>query len=193
MRSRSFLLPSLLLAVLSAPLLASPANYKKWHDECLAGGTAEIDRVITRFEEVLKRDRNDHLARVYLGSACTLRSKKSRWGPSKMKFLKRGGELMDQAVAAAPKESRVRFVRAVNAYSVPKKFKRRPVAVSDFTILMPVAERGDGELSLSERQAILYYASLTFAEEGHAARAARCKRACHLLAPGSEYGKRTAP
>ena len=65
---------------------------------------------------------------------------------------------MDEAVDGAPNDPRVRFIRAVNGYKVPKRFKRRSVAVSDFTILLPIAESGGHGLTKRERQAMLFYA-----------------------------------
>lgn len=56
--------------------------YLAWHNECLTGKTAVVDAKIKTFEQRLKADPNDHLATVYLGSACALRAKASFWGPS---------------------------------------------------------------------------------------------------------------
>ena len=55
---------------------------------------------IEDFEAKLKEDPKDHLARAYLGSACALRAKAGFWGPSKLKYLKRGKKLLDDAVTA---------------------------------------------------------------------------------------------
>ncbi|NWK57550.1 hypothetical protein HW115_18170 [Verrucomicrobiaceae bacterium N1E253] len=167
-----------------------PQRYKQWHDICLSGKSKQIDAQIAKFEAQLKQDPKDYLAQVYLGSACALRSKASFWGPSKLRFLKRGQQLMDQAVEKAPNDHRVRMVRAIGSYKVPKKFNRRPLAIKDFNVLVPAANNRKNDLAINERQAILYYAYLTY-KEADREEAAKVKAACHKLAPDSEYGKLT--
>jgi hypothetical protein len=185
----------ILAALLAGPLHADRVrDYLAWHEACLASEDAPtIDRYIARYRARLDADPDDHLARVYLGSAHSLRSAESGWGPAKLKHLKRGGQLMDEAVAAAPDDPRVRFVRGVNGYKVPKRFKRRELAVKDFLVVMPLAEKGGHGLSARERQAMLYYAWKTFGEEGHEAAAKRARAACHRIDPESWYGGQTAP
>ncbi len=169
------------------------ADYQKWHEQCQnATDTATIDQIIERYQRCLDADPNDQLAKVYLGSAHTLRSAETFWGPKKLEYLKKGGALMDEAVDAAPNDPRVRFIRAVNAYKVPKHFKRRPVALSDFATLLPIAELGGHGLTKRERQVILFYAWKTFSEEAQLAKAAQAKQSCHTLDPTSWYGQETA-
>lgn len=164
------------------------ADYHRWHHRAVeAGDDEKIDRVIDRFRAALEADPTDHLARVYLGSAHTLRAAETFWGPSKLKHVRRGEKLMNQAVEADPDNPRVRFIRAVNAYRIPKRFKQRPIAVADFSKLMPVAEHGDHDLGKRERQAILYYAWLTFSEEDLPEKARRARAACIRIDPDSEY------
>lgn len=166
----------------------SPDTLKEWHDVCLNGNAKAIDAQIQKFEKYLKSHANDYLAQVYLGGAYALRSRASFWGPSKLSFLKRAEKLMDSAVASDPDNPRVRMVNAIGSYRIPEKFKRRPVAVRDFKILVPITKGGSGVLNVRERQAVLYYASLTFSEEGMKG-AAELRRLCHQLDPDSEYGK----
>ncbi|MFK7910177.1 MAG: hypothetical protein AB8F34_06190 [Akkermansiaceae bacterium] len=164
--------------------------YLEWHNKCLEGKTKEIDAQIDQFEAQLEVDENDHLARAYLGSACALRAKASFWGPSKLKFLNRGKKLMDEAVNSAPGNPRVRMIRAIGYYKVPKRFGKRAISVSDFEKIIQAATKGTHGLEINERQAILYYASLAFEEEEHKD-AAKVKKLCHQLAPDSKYGKLT--
>ena len=113
-------------------------------------------------------------------------------GPTKLKYLKRGQSLMDQAVEAAPAHARVRMVRAIGCYKVPKRFNRRKTAVADFEKLLPIAAEDSSGLEINERQAILHYAWLTFKEEGHGD-ADKARILCRRLAPDSKYGKLTTP
>lgn len=166
------------------------SDYHKWQQACVEADDAKvIDAYIAKFQARLDADPKDQLAKVNLGSAYTLRSAESFWGPKKMEYLKKGGALMDEAVAAAPKDPRVRFLRAANSYRVPKRFGRRSLAVDDFRILMPIAIKGGHGLKRRERQAMLYYAWRTFEEEGQLAEAAKARAACHRLDTKSWYGK----
>ena len=170
--------------------LSKPDTYQKWHDACLSGDTDEIDKQIARFEAQLAADKGDQLARVYLGSACALRAKESFWGPTKLRYLKRGKSLMETAVAGAPTDPRVRMVRAIGYYKVPKKFKTRPTSVADFKFLIPIVKNPKGRLKTNERQVILYYAAKCFDEEGEGG-GAELRKLCHRIDPGSHYGKLT--
>lgn len=168
--------------------VADPALYKKWHDSCLSGGTGDIDASISKYEARLAANPKDYLAQAYLGSACALRARESFWGPTKLKYLKRGQSLLDSAVASAPKDPPVRMVRAIAYFRVPERFGVRPTSIKDFQILVPIALKPDGPLRLNDRQAILYYAHLAY-KEGGVPDAAKLKASCHELAPGSHYGK----
>ena len=166
------------------------SDYKEWHEKCLASKDAKlIDGYIAKFQARFDADPTDQLAKVYLGSAYTLRSAASGWGPKKLEYLKKGGRLMDEAAGSAWHNPRVRFLRGANGYKVPKRFKRRPVAVEDFSYLLPIAIKGGHGLSVRERQAMLYYAWRTFDEEGHKEKAGQARNHCRQLDPSSWYGK----
>ena len=170
---------------------SKPALYLDWHNKCLDGKTKDIDAQIDNFEAQIKADHDDNLARVYLGSACALRAKESFWGPTKLKYLNRGNELMDAAVKNAPDNPRIRMVRAIGYYKMPKRFGKRPTAVADFEKLLAVAEIKPSSLQTNEWQVVLYFASCAFKEESHKD-ANKAKKLCHQLAPTSKYGKLTA-
>ena len=84
---------------------------------------------------------NNQLARVYLGSAYTLRSRDLGFGPKKLETLRHGLALMDEAVAAAPNEPKVRLARALTTSSLPAFFGRRGESKKDFELLAKEAER----------------------------------------------------
>ena len=187
---RIFLILATVTCIASADRLK---DYQEWHEQCLTCEDAEtIDRYINEYQKKLNENPDDHLAKVYLGSAYTLRSAESFWGPKKLEYLKKGGELMDEAVTSAPHDPRVRFIRGVNSYKVPKRFDRRDIAVRDFTVILPIAEKGAKGLTIRERQAMIYYAWKTFDEEGHDALAQRAKTSCHRIDPKSWYGQQAA-
>ncbi len=131
----------------AAKAKANNKIYHQWHNICLNGDTDQIDAQIKRFEARLKTNPNDQLARVYLGSANALRAKASFWVLTKLKYLKEGQKLMDEAVQKAPTQPRVRLIRAAASYKVPKQFGRRKIAIADFEKLMPIAADGPSNLS----------------------------------------------
>ena len=72
---------------------------------------------------------------------------------------------MDGAVEAAPDNPAVRFVRAIDYYSLPFFFGKGKTARDDFQVLL---KQVDGEvktpyvLNTETQQAIYYYAGLSF-------------------------------
>lgn len=178
-------------ALMSVAAADRISDYHEWHQKAVkADDSDDIDKVIEKFQAALEKRPDDQLARVYLGSSHTLRASETFWGPSKLKYIRRGEKLMNQAIDAAPDDPRVRFIRAVNAYRLPKRFEKRPVAVADFSLLMPVAKKDNHGLTVRERQAILYFAYLTFSEEKLATKATEARNACLKLDPNSHYGQR---
>lgn len=165
-------------------------TYREWHDQCLGGDKKVIEQQIKKFKTVTENTPGDSLARAYLGSAYALRAKAGIFGPSKLSYLNKGKRELEAAVKAAPDDPRVRMVRAIGYYKVPKKFDTRPTAVSDFEFLLKQVTAKDCPLKVNEKQAILYYAYLTFKEENHQD-AMKAKQLCYKLSPNSKYGKLT--
>lgn len=184
------------IGILSATSLSAAttakrlSTYRAWHDVCLQGDVKKIDAEINKFEHQLATDPEDSLARVFLGSAYALRAKHGSWGPTKLKFLKRAKANMEQAVRAAPSDARVRLVRAIGYYRIPKRFGVRETAISDFKQLVPLAKDERNGLQKSERQALLYYASEAFREE-NVEGANELRKLCHQIDPTSRYGQLT--
>lgn len=133
-------------------------EWNRLHEKGVQGDKTAVLACIGELEQVLQQEPDNQLARVYLGSAYTLRSRDLWIGPKKLEALKHGGALMDQAVAAAPGNPQVRLVRAMNSFSLPKLFGRRKLALEDLKVLLAQAEAP--EMQSSMRQAIYYFAGL---------------------------------
>jgi hypothetical protein len=170
--------------------LSEHDKFRQWHDVCLQGDTNKIAEQIVKFEAALVRTPTNDLARAYLGSAYALKAKHSFFPPTKLSSLKKGKALMEAAVVGSPNKPRVRMVRAIAYYKVPRRFGTRVTSISDFEVLLDETKKTKSSLKANEKQAILYYASLAFAEESHKS-AAEAKLLCHKIDPNSEYGKRT--
>jgi len=185
---RLLLIVLFLSAMLSLVSTATEADlYQSWHSRCLGGDLEIIDQQMRKFEERIAKDSSDDLARAYLGSAHTLKAKYTTWPGTKLSNLKRGKQLLNSAVNRSPENLRVRMVRAIACYKVPKRFKVREIAVKDFQKIIEPAKKGSG-LSEGERQVILYYAYLTWQEEKLKG-AESLKQACLSINQSSKYAK----
>ncbi|MDP0492278.1 MAG: hypothetical protein Q7Q71_14605 [Verrucomicrobiota bacterium JB023] len=169
---------------------AKARQYYQWNEVCQEGDLDQIDKTIGLLVKALQQEPNDHLARAYLGSAYALRAKFGKWPPTRLSNLNKAKELMNQAVRHAPHDARVRTVRAIAGYKVPKRFGYREVAIGDFKTVVPLALKGGQGLTIRERQAILYYASQAYREE-EVKGWKTLRQACHRLDPDNEYGQAT--
>jgi hypothetical protein len=135
------------------------------HEKAVNGDTKETKALTTDLEKWTQEQPTNYLLQAYLGSVYTLDSRDAWPGPGKLTYLKNGGKLMDAAVAAAPDNPAVRFVRAIDYYELPFFFGKGATARDDFQILL---KQVDGEiktpytLNTETQQAIYYYAGLSF-------------------------------
>jgi len=120
----------------------------------LGGDKVAVEQCIEKLEIVVKDQPTNQLARVYLGSAYTLRSRDLGFGPKKMETLKRGLAIMDEAVATAPEEPKIRLVRALATSSLPAIFGRRASSRKAFELLAEAALRTPEKFEEGDRQII---------------------------------------
>jgi hypothetical protein len=120
----------------------------------LAGDNNAVEQCISRLEEVLQTQPANQLARVYLGSAYTLRSRDLGFGPAKLRTLRQGVALMDEAVAATPAEPKVRLARALTTSALPAILGYKAQTRKDFEELARLAQQDRGQFSEAELAAI---------------------------------------
>ncbi len=166
----------LLLAVVlgSAPLLAMAAvpneqQIAKLYARGLAGDQQAVVDCITTLGQVLAARPNDQLARVYLGSAETLRSRDLPIGLAKLSTLRRGMAHMDEAAGAAPENARVQLMRAVTYESFPRFLGRAEVARAALEALVATIEKNPAKLSPGDRQLLYLNAGTAAQNAGNAA------------------------
>ena len=134
------------------------------HEKAVNGDTKETKSLTTDLEKWTKEQPTNYLLQAYLGSVYTLDSRDAWPGPGKLTYLKNGGKLMDDAVAAAPDNPAVRFVRAIDYYELPFFFGKGKTAHDDFVILL---KQIDGTtktpyfLNVETQQGIYLYAGLS--------------------------------
>lgn len=120
----------------------------------LRGDRAAVEDCITRLEAVLQREPQNQLARVYLGSSLTLRSRDLGFGRTKLSTLRAGLALMDEAVQAAPDDPQVRLARARTTEALPKIFGRASQSRSDFALLTQMARTQPERFTAEDLQSL---------------------------------------
>ena len=151
---------ALLGAVLVAPgalLHATPADsaIADLYGRGLRGDEQAVVDCISALEAKLAIQPNDQLARVYLGSAWTLRSRDLPIGPGKLSALRRGISLMDEAAGAAPNNADVLLLRAVTNEALPVFLGQRKAARAQLDELLARLEKGSAKLKPADQQ-LLY-------------------------------------
>jgi hypothetical protein len=131
----------------------------------LRGDEQAVVDCISALEARLAVQPNDQLARVYLGSAWTLRSRDLPIGPGKLSALRKGITLMDEAAGAAPNNGDVLLLRAVTNEALPVFLGRRKVARTQLDELLGRLENGSVNLKPTDQQ-------LLFLNAGEAAKRA---------------------
>lgn len=137
----------------------------------LAGDKEAVDSCIRRLEDVLQIEPTNQLARVYLGSAYTLRSRDLGFGPKKLQALQYGLALMDEAVTGAPSAAKVRLARALTTSALPSIFARARSTRKDFAQLAASARTQPAQFEEGDLQIIYYNAGLAAKAAGDRTRA----------------------
>lgn len=139
---------------------AEQARIQELYRRGLAGDKAAVNDCIAKLEAVLQTDRENQLARVYLGSAYMLRSRDLGFGPKKLQVLKQGVAVMNEAVAAAPSDPKVRLARALTTSALPAILGYRAESRKDFEELAALAERAPEKFEEGDLQIVYYNAGV---------------------------------
>jgi hypothetical protein len=147
-------LAALLLATASSAVPNEQNEIQELYRRGLGGDKVAVTRCIDKLEATLVAEPKNQLARVYLGSAYTLRSRDLVFGPKKLQALRHGLALMDEAVAAEPDAPKIRLARALTTSSVPAFFGRRAQSRSDFEQLGQAAQIAPQKFEADDLQTI---------------------------------------
>jgi hypothetical protein len=188
----------------SAPATTAPAKVDPFsdplikqvqarHEKAVNGDEKETKALTADLEKWTEEQPTNYLLQAYLGSVYTLDSRDAWPGPGKLTYLRKGGKWLDGAVAAAPDNPAVRFIRAIDYFMLPAIFGKRQFARDDFQILL---KQVDGEtkssyvLNIETQQAIYYYAGLSFKQLSEMPQAKDAWARGYKLAPNSDLGKK---
>ena len=114
-------------------------------EKAVNGDTKETKALTADLEKWTQEQPANYLLMAYLGSVYTLDSRDAWPGPGKLTYLRNGGKLMDAAVAAAPDNPAVRFVRAIDYYELPFFFGKGKTARDDFPNSAQASRRRSGK------------------------------------------------
>jgi hypothetical protein len=156
----------------------------------LSGDKAAVEQCITKLEDVLASEPSNQLARVYLGSAYTLRSRDLGFGPKKLQVLKQGVAVMNEAVAAAPADPKVRLARALTTSALPGFLGYKGESRKDFEELAALAERSPEKFGEGDLQIVYYNAALAARQNGDRARANALLHEAAAHRADAELGKK---
>ena len=163
------------------------------HEKAVNGDTKETKALTADLEKWVDEQPTNYLLQAYLGSVYTLDSRDAWPGPGKLTYLRKGGQWLDAAVASAPDNPAVRFVRAVDYFELPSIFGKRQIARDDFQVLL---KQIDGEtvtpyvLDTETQQAIYFYAGQSFYQTSQYPEAKAAWQKGWKLSPKSDLGKK---
>lgn len=168
-------LPVIALVALAMEIQATPAadeqEIARLYKASLAGDKQAVEKCVALLELATKAQPHSQLARAYLGSAYTLRSRDMGFGPAKLAMLKQGLVTMDAAVAAAPDDPHVRLVRALTTDSLPFFLGRKQSTAEDFEKLAAQARSRPHQFTEGDLQTIYFSAGNAAKARGDSAQA----------------------
>jgi hypothetical protein len=164
---------TVMLCAAAAAFGATPAEreIEDLYRKGLMGDKEAVEQCIAKLEEGLRSQPKNELGRVYLGSAYTLRSRDLGFGPKKLQVLRQGLRVMDEAVANAPNDPKVRLGRALTTSALPGIFGRSTESRNDFLQLADLAGTAPEKFTSSDLQITFYNAGLAAKANGNHARA----------------------
>jgi hypothetical protein len=124
--------------------------------------------------ERLRLEHPDHpLAEAYHGSIMLLIARDKTNSLERLRWAKNGLKLLDKAVAAAPHDSRIRYLRGRSAYRLPEKyFQRTRTVIEDYTFL--IDQEGQLEAMGIDNSKLTYELGEAHRRIGRNEDAARC-------------------
>ena len=157
----------------------------------VAGDRAVLPRAQQILKELGGGQARDPKIVAYAGAAELLQASRCQNFFEKAHLGQEGIALEDRAVAAAPNDLEVRFLRGVTFYQLPPFLGRREAGVKDLTYVAQVAEMAarDGRLDPRAASADLVYYGKTREESYDEAGALAAWRAALRIDPNSQAGR----
>ncbi len=157
-------------------------------------GAPTLDRSSQLFQTMARENPSDALPMAYLGGLRLLESRRAIAPWTKGKLAREGMNMLNRAVAMAPDNMEVRFLRGSASYNLPSFMGVTPQAESDLTLIAPVAVTAAREGRLDPRMAaasLFYYGEIRW-KKGDRAGATSAWRDAVRAGPQTVAGKDAA-
>lgn len=167
------------------------AEARKLYFQGSDGDKAAYSEADKQFSQLYRQHRNEPRVKIYYGSLRLLEASHT-WALWKKNSLSREGILlMNEAVATAPSDLEVRFIRAATTYDLPSFFHLREQSEQDCAYLADRAERAakTGELEPRLAAASLYFRGVFLRDARNSDAAATAWRKAIALAPQSRAAR----
>jgi len=171
----------------------NPANRyrlaRALHLEGVNGDDDAAERALDILEELAVEEPRNPQVLAYLGSAKLLAAKRAFFPWSKNSLTDEGIVLLDQAVALAPDNLEIRFVRGISSYPLPTSFNRHKSACADFDVVAGRAEEAvlADKMDANLAAKTFYYHGLCLEENGRKKEARASWEKAAAIAPGSSF------
>jgi hypothetical protein len=131
---------------------------------------------------------------AYRGGCAMLEAARAPLPWDKGAHARRGLAMLDEAVAAAPVDLEVRFVRGMTSYHLPRFLGRTRVAAEDLSAVAGRAEAAaeSGDLDRSQAAAALFHHGALLASLGDQPAARSAWRRAAALGPATRAGRAAA-
>ena len=183
--------PSVIHVTTTQPRLAEA---KELFYQAVAGRKEALDRAVQILESLGGSSSGDPEVVAYVGACRLLEAAHAVWFWDKAILARRGLALLDRAVAQAPDDLEVRFLRGVTGYQLPFFVGRSKLSADDLAHVAAraVAAARAGTLDRRAAAAALYYYGLQREREGDAGGATAAWEQAVRISPDSPGGRDAA-
>lgn len=178
-------------ALMAATGTLSFESARSLYFEAVDGQQDALRKAEAEFEALHRSDPSNVRYSAYIGAMKLLESAKAFAPWTKGRLAKEGLTRLDAAVAAAPEDVEIRFVRATATFHLPPVFKRESQAAADLEWLaqriLNAAERGRVEPRMAA--AVMLYQGILLERRGNRTGARAAWQAAHHVAPHTRSGR----
>jgi hypothetical protein len=171
---------------------ARVALAKVLHFEAVDGDAEAAKKSTDLLERLASERPQDPMVLAYLGSARLLAAKRA-WAPwQRIALVRQGLGILDRAVAMAPEDPEVRFMRGASTRPLPRYFGRAKLSADDLVTAADHARQAcaSGKLDKQIAAAIFYLHGFTRLDLGDRAGTEASWRAAIEMSPESEAAQK---
>ena len=178
---------ALLLTVALVCGAADTSQVREWYYKAVDGDRQAARNAAAALTGLLASGLATPVQRAFAGSLRVLESGHTFAPWKKGKLAKEGLLELESAVAAAPNDLEVRFVRAMSTFHLPSFFKREEQSAADFKLLATAAPQAvaTGKLEPRIAASALYHHGIFLERKGDKTGAEEAWKAAAQIAPQS--------